>query len=132
MVHNAEAALATVRAIDRPNVGINFDTANLLYYNAECDPAAELEAMAAHVSHVHLKDILRGATLAEHRFPPFGQGEVDFPAVFDILHRAGFYGPFSFEVESYYYNEGTDDIQDCQEDLMVSMEHLRSIGQFTL
>jgi sugar phosphate isomerase/epimerase len=131
MVQNAETALETVQAIDRPNVGINFDAANLLYYNAECDPAAELEAMAPHVLHVHLKDILRGASQAEHRFPPFGQGEVGFRSVFDILHGVGFTGPFSFEVESYYYNEGTDDIGECQKDLLESIEHIRSIGEFT-
>ncbi|MFW6162854.1 MAG: sugar phosphate isomerase/epimerase family protein [Planctomycetota bacterium] len=130
MVQNAETALTTLDAIDRPNLGINFDTANLLYYNDDCDPAAELKAMAPRVVHVHLKDILRGASRAEHRFPPFGQGEVDFRTVFDVLHDAGFYGPFSFEVESYYYDETTDDIQDCQDDLMASIDHVRSIGEF--
>ncbi len=132
MAQNAAAALRTVQAVDRPNVGINFDSANLLYYNDACDPDAELEAMAPHVLHVHLKDIVRGEAPADHRFPPFGQGEVDFHAVFRILHDAGFHGPFSLEVESYYYNQGTDDIHDCQEDLMTSIDHLRSIGQLTL
>ena len=132
MVQNAEAAVRTVRAIDRPNVGINLDTANLLYYNAECDPRAELEAMAPHVSHVHLKDIRRGASQAAHRFVPFGRGEVDFQAVFGILHDADFCGPFCFEVETYYTDEGTDDIHACQEDLMISIDHLRSIGQFSI
>ena len=130
---NAAQALRTMREVNRENVGINFDTANILFYNetlSAADAAEELEAVAAHVFHVHLKDIIRGKTNSEHLMPPLGQGEVDFRRVFDILHAADFYGPFSFEVETFHGVTQSEDIGDYQEDLLASIEYIKSLGEF--
>ena len=130
---NATAALRTMAEVDRENVGINFDTANILYYNVEFSPAdgaRELDALAKHVLHVHLKDIVRGKTRKEHVLPRLGQGEVDLPKVFQILHAAGFHGPFSFEVETFHGATVSDDISLYHDDLVASIEHLRSLGEF--
>jgi len=81
---------------------------------------------------VHLKDIVRGKTSSEHVLPRLGQGEVDFRKVFDVLHGVGFYGPFSFEVETFHGATETNDIRDYQNDLLASIEYLRSLGEFTL
>jgi sugar phosphate isomerase/epimerase len=127
---NAAEALRTMDEVARENVGINFDTANILFYNPEADGPTELAACAEHVSHVHLKDIIRGATRKEHVLPRLGQGEVDFRQVFDILHAADFYGPFSFEVETFHGATARDaDISAYQEDLVASMQYIASLGE---
>jgi sugar phosphate isomerase/epimerase len=54
---NAAAALRTLAAVDRPNVGVNFDTANIFIYNRDLGAAGaarQLQAIAKHVFHVHL------------------------------------------------------------------------------
>ena len=130
---NAEHALRTLREVGHKNLGINFDTANILYYNPGLDAAAEareLELLAKHVFHVHLKDIVRGKPGAGHVLPRLGRGEVHFRRVFDILHNAGFYGPFSFEVETFHGSTGSDDIRDYHRDLVASIDYIRSIGEF--
>jgi sugar phosphate isomerase/epimerase len=130
---NAAEALRTMKEVGHPNLGINFDTGNILYYNPAFsvqDAARDLKALAGHVFHVHLKDIIRGRTSAENRLPRLGTGEVDFRRVFDILHEAGFFGPFSFEVETFHGETKSDDIRDYRNDLLASIEHIRSLGEF--
>ncbi|MDY7010687.1 MAG: sugar phosphate isomerase/epimerase family protein [Planctomycetota bacterium] len=126
---NAAEALRTMKEVNCENVGINFDTANIIYGNPDCDPAEELSAMAEHVFHVHLKDIKPGRTRAEHILPPLGEGMVDFPRVFDILHGVGFTCPFSFEIESFHGMTKSQDIRDYQKYVLASIEYISFIGQ---
>ncbi len=93
-------AVAMIREINRPNVRINYDTANCMYYGgvrAEDDIAAVLPYLA----HVHVKDSSGG--LREWNFPPIGQGRVDFARVLRILEEGGYTGPLSVEIEFYGY-----------------------------
>ncbi len=132
---NAAEALRTMKEVGRENVGVNFDTANIYFYNAGLDAAGaarELAALAKPVFHVHLKDIIRGKTQSGHVLCRLGQGEVDFRKVFEILHEVGFYGPFSFEVETFHGATKSEDIRDYHTDLLTSIEYLRSIGEFVL
>ncbi len=132
---NAAEALRTMQEVNRENVGINFDTANILFYNetlSAAEAANELEAVAPYVFHVHLKDILRGETSREHILPPLGRGEVDFPTVFNILHAANFYGPFSFEVETFHGATQSEDISDYHADLLASIEYIKSLGELNI
>lgn len=132
---NAAECQRTMSEVDHENVGINFDTGNILFYNealSAADATKELEALAKHVFHIHLKDIVRGETKGEHVLPPLGKGEVDFRKVFDILHAADFYGPFSFEVETFHGVTMSDDISDYHEGLVSSIDYIRSLGEFTL
>lgn len=129
---NSAEMLRTMEEVGRGNVGINFDTANILHYNREGDGVAELEAAAKHVTHVHIKDIIRDNVTGKFSNPVVGAGEVDFREVFDILHAVDFYGPFSFEVETFNSATDTEDIRDYHEDLLMSIEHIRSLGEFHL
>ena len=100
IAENASDALRTLEAVDRKNVGINFDTANIYHYNMDLDrssAAAELERLADNVFHVHLKDIVRGETSEANVFPALGTGEVDLSDTFGILRAHGFHGPYSLE-----------------------------------
>ena len=133
LMASAVEALRTMAEVDRANVGVNFDTANILFYNEDqsSDYCLEaLEALAPHISHVHLKDIVRGKTREEHVLPRLGQGEVDFRKVFDILHAADFYGPFSFEVETFHRATEADDIAAYQADVLASIGYVKSLGEF--
>jgi L-ribulose-5-phosphate 3-epimerase len=94
---NAATALATLRAVDHPNVRLNFDTGNIYFYNEGVDAVRELEQVAPYVAAVHLKDT-NGGYRAWH-FPALGEGIVDFPAVFRLLNARGFTGPFTMELE---------------------------------
>lgn len=95
--HNAEASLATMRAVDHPNVRLNFDTGNVYFYNHDVDAVRELGRVAEFVAAVHLKDT-NGGYRAWH-FPALGEGIVDFPVVFRLLNERGFQGPFTMELE---------------------------------
>ncbi len=93
-------AVALIREINRPNVRINYDTANCMYYGgvrAEDDIATA----APYLAHVHIKD--SGGGRREWNFPAVGQGRVDFPRVLRILEAAGYTGPLSVEIEFYGY-----------------------------
>ena len=128
---NSKEILRTMAEVHRPNVGVNFDTGNIFHYNRQCDLRAELEAVAGHVFHVHLKDIILGKSPRKDVNPPLGMGTVDFRIVFDVLHAAGFHGPFAFEIETLNGFTKSDNIADYHADLLRSIEHLRSIGQWS-
>lgn len=98
LCHNGDEALKTMKGINHENVRINFDTANIYYYNEGTDTVTELKKIAKYVKSVHLKDT--DGALRSFNFPPLGDGVVDFPEVFRILNGVGFYGPFTFELEA--------------------------------
>jgi sugar phosphate isomerase/epimerase len=91
-------AVALVREIGQPNVGINYDTANCTYYGG-VQAADDIGVTLPHLVHVHVKD--SGGGRREWNFPPIGQGHVDFPRVLQILEDGGYAGPLSVEIEFY-------------------------------
>ncbi len=98
LCHNGDVALKTMEGVGHDNIRINFDTANIYYYNENIDAVVELKKVAKYVGSVHLKDT--DGTPRSFAFPPLGDGIVDFPEVFRILNEVGFHGPFTFELES--------------------------------
>lgn len=97
LVTNAAVALETMACVAHPNIRVNFDTANVYYYNEGVTASGELKAIAEYVAAVHLKDTDGG--YRSWHFPALGEGVVDFPEVFRILDEAGFDGPCSLELE---------------------------------
>jgi sugar phosphate isomerase/epimerase len=98
LCHNGDEALKTMEGVNHDNIRINFDTANIYYYNENVDAVEELKKVVEYVASVHLKDT--DGTPRSFAFPPVGDGIVDFPEIFRILNGVGFYGPFTFELES--------------------------------
>ena len=98
LCHNGDVALKTMEGTNHPNIRLNFDTANIYYYNENIDTVEELKKVAKYVASVHLKDT--DGKPRSFDFPPLGDGIVDFPEVFRILNEIGFYGPFTFELEA--------------------------------
>ena len=97
LVTNATTALATMRGVNHPQVRINYDTANIYFYNRDVDGIEELRRLTPYLAAVHLKDTDGG--YRHWHFPALGRGIVRFPNVFELLDEAGFAGPCTLEIE---------------------------------
>lgn len=96
LVANGAISAELVQMIDRPNIGINYDPGNVIFYG-NTDPTEDIKAAAPYVKHMHAKDNVGGAGV--WNFPPAGTGEVNFASIFKTLDEAGFSGPVSVEIE---------------------------------
>jgi sugar phosphate isomerase/epimerase len=85
-----------IERIGRPNIGINYDPGNVIFYG-DTRPETDLPEAVDRVMHMHIKDQIGGAGV--WNFPQIGTGDVDYPALFAILDAAGFDGPCSVELE---------------------------------
>ena len=95
----AEALLAFLRAVDRRNLGINFDPANMILYGSG-EPLQALEALKEHVITVHCKDGAWPVTPGEWgRETPLGEGDVGMERYVGALRRIGYAGPLTIERE---------------------------------
>jgi L-ribulose-5-phosphate 3-epimerase len=92
----AEDCLKTLERLNSPQVGINYDPANVIYYRG-VRPEQDLPLIAAQVIHFHLKDQRGGQGLLT--FPVLGEGEIDFAQLRDTLAQVGYQGPYSAELE---------------------------------
>lgn len=126
LVPDAVGGLQTMRDLKHSNIRINFDTANLYYYNQDIDLVAELEGLVEYVVHTHLKDSRRRHQ--DWYFPALGEGTIDFPSLFKVFDQAGFYGPFSLELEGIQGEERTYDLHHGRVER--SLQYLRRIGVY--
>jgi sugar phosphate isomerase/epimerase len=86
--------------LNRPNVGVNFDPANLILYD-KGDPIAGLKTLLPHVRSCHIKDARRTPTPGTWgEEVVVGTGEVDWPAFFATLSGGGFTGTLAIEREA--------------------------------
>jgi len=115
-------AVALVREIARPNVGINYDTANCTYYGG-VQAADDIGVTLPHLVHVHIKD--SGGGMREWNFPPVGQGRVDFPRVLRILEEGGYTGPLSVEIE--FYGHPYPPLDEINAAVSASFRYLQSL-----
>jgi sugar phosphate isomerase/epimerase len=97
LVTNGDIGAATMAGVNHPNVRINFDTANVYYYNEGVDAVTEIHKVLDYVEGVHLKDTDGG--YQKHYFPTLGTGVVDFPTIVKLLTDRGFAGPLTMELE---------------------------------
>ncbi len=80
----AETLAAVLEELDRENVGVNFDPANMLLY-AMGDPVEALRELAPHVLQIHVKDAISTSVHGEWGSEvPVGTGEVDWAAFFSV------------------------------------------------
>jgi len=85
----ADTLLSVLAELDRPDVGVNFDPANMLLYGMG-DPVAALSALAPHVRQIHVKDARKSAVAGQWGEElPVGEGEVDWRAFFDVITQRG-------------------------------------------
>jgi sugar phosphate isomerase/epimerase len=111
-----------LRDVDRPNVGINFDPANMILYGSG-DPIEALEVLAPDLLSVHAKDGdpppagKRNALGAER---PLGQGSVGIPRFVEKLKEIGFRGPLNIEREA-------DNQQERMADIRKAVDYLKTL-----
>ena len=89
----------TLQDVNRPNLGVGLDTANLILYG-KANPVDAVEIIGPHVRSVHAKDgkwPTDPMKLGEEVL--IGTGLVDFPKVFVKLHELGYTGAITIERE---------------------------------
>lgn len=87
-------------ALDLPNVGVNFDPANMLLYG-KGDPVEAVRRLGRWIRQVHVKDAMQSATPGTWgREVAVGTGQVYWPAFFAALTEANFNGDLVIEREA--------------------------------
>lgn len=98
----AHVLLEFLQDVDRPNLGINFDPANMILYGTG-DPIEALGVLGKHVLSVHVKDgdwppQDRPGALGQER--PLGKGSVGIERFVQKLDEVGFLGALNIEREA--------------------------------
>jgi L-ribulose-5-phosphate 3-epimerase len=109
----AETLLCFFKDVDRPNIGINFDPANMIMYGTG-DPIQAVGVLADHIVSVHAKDgewpvkDVAGALGVEK---PLGQGAVGMEAFIAKLKQIGYKGILAVEREVEDYQQKLRDVK---------------------
>jgi sugar phosphate isomerase/epimerase len=85
-----------IRDFQSPALGLNFDIGH--FYCVGEDPGAAFEDLFEWIGHVHLEDIA-DTRVHNHLIP--GLGVIDYPAIFETMHRLGYAGDISLELYPY-------------------------------
>ena len=86
-------------AVRRGNFGLTIDVGHLWCNEAPPQPDL-IRRFAPKLANLHLDDMRQG--IHDHLF--FGDGQVDFPAVFAALHDAGYQGPACVELSRHSHD----------------------------
>ncbi len=97
---SGEALLAFLKAVDRDNIKVNFDPANMILYGSG-EPLEALVIVKDYVASVHAKDATWSdqpkVTWGEET--PLGEGDVGMAKFIDTLKEIGFDGYITIERE---------------------------------
>jgi sugar phosphate isomerase/epimerase len=96
----ADTLRAFLEKLNRPNVGVNFDPANMILYD-KGDPIQALRTLGPWLKQCHLKDAVKTkvpGTWGEE--VTVGTGQVDWPAFFGTLQELDFKGDLALEREA--------------------------------
>lgn len=100
----ADDLAAFLAALDRPNIGVNFDPANMILYG-KGDPVNSVIRLAPFLKHLHVKDAKK--FLPEPTDPtswrglevPVGEGDARVSKVIEAAVRCGYRGAVAIERE---------------------------------
>ena len=96
----ATVLLDFLQKLNRPNLGVNFDPANMLLYD-KGNPIEALRTLGPYLRQVHIKDAVRTTTPGTWGDEVVaGMGEVDWSAFFATLKEIGFTGNLCIEREA--------------------------------
>jgi L-ribulose-5-phosphate 3-epimerase len=115
--------LRAIQDVNMPNLGVGFDTANLVAYG-NGNPVDAIDILGPHVMSVHAKDGLWPTD--PYRFGKevlIGTGVVDFKQVFTKLHRLGYKGAISIEHE----NAGAKQMEDIRQEKIYLERVIREV-----
>lgn len=114
----AEILASFLDDLAAPNVGVNFDPANMILY-AKGDPVAGLKTLLPYLKQIHIKDAVittEPGTWGDEVV--VGSGQVDWPAFLGVLDEAQYTGALVIEREA-----GDDRLGD----ILAAKKHLESI-----
>lgn len=96
----AEALLHFIETVGRSNLGINFDPANMILYDAG-EPIAALKLLGKYVRSVHCKDAKKTRRPDQKWYEdcPLGTGDVGMETFIRTLKGLGYDGPLTIEQE---------------------------------
>jgi sugar phosphate isomerase/epimerase len=96
----ADVLIRFLDDVERDNLFVNFDPANMILYGAG-EPLVALEQLGSRVRSVHCKDATWSNRPGETwgREVPLGEGAVDFAEFLGLLDRMGYDGPLTIERE---------------------------------
>lgn len=96
----ADTLRAFLQLLNKPNVGVNFDPANMILYD-KGDPIAALRVLGPWLKQCHIKDAVKTkvpGTWGEE--VPVGAGQVNWRAFFETLDKLNFKGGLAIEREA--------------------------------
>lgn len=115
----AETLRDFLKQLNKPNVGVNFDPANMILYD-KGDPIAALRVLGPWLKQCHIKDATKTKVSGEWgEEVAVGTGEVDWRAFFQTTQALHFHGNYVIEREA-----GPQRVADIRtaHDLMVNMK----------
>ena len=110
-------SIELLQSLKASNVGLNYDTGNIRW-STGVNPEDDLPLAISRVIHMHVKDQIGGK--GAEKYPPLGEGEVNFPKVFDVVKRHNFTGPFCLEIEM-----PVSDVSKRDEDVKKGLEFIK-------
>jgi len=84
------------RLVGSPRIGVNYDTANVVYFGGT-SPIDDIKTCVDQVVHVHLKDSC--GEKGVWNFPGTGQGKLPLKEFMEYMDAHDYEGPYSIEVE---------------------------------
>jgi sugar phosphate isomerase/epimerase len=115
---SSELLFTTLKELDRSNLFVNFDPANMLLYD-QGNPIEAVEMLGKYIRSVHLKDANRPKIKGQWgEEVVLGKGKVNIPLFLKTLKKIGYSGPMSIEREA-----GSQ--QDRFNDILQAVEYLR-------
>jgi sugar phosphate isomerase/epimerase len=97
---SADGLLQFIQDVDRDNLFINFDPANMILYGTG-DPIEALRKVGTHVRSVHCKDAKWAGNPGQEwgSEVPLGEGDVGMREFLTTLREIGYRGPLTIERE---------------------------------
>ncbi|MDD3840398.1 MAG: sugar phosphate isomerase/epimerase [Clostridia bacterium] len=119
---NGEVLYNLLSKVDSEYVGINYDTANAIFYG-NVEPEEDILKCKEKLYYIHLKDKL--GERQEWNFPAVGKGYIDFKKIFKNIEQTGYQGPLSVEVE--FTSEGPGSLENVDQAVKDSYEYIQTL-----
>ena len=120
-LNTAEKGKNIIERIGKPNIKLNYDTSNVIFYGG-VRPEEDIKAALPYMGYLHLKDHGTGEK-GEWNFPALGEGVVDFEKIFDSVKE--YSGPISVEIE---FDGKEHELEEIDEAVKKSYGFLKGYG----
>lgn len=112
-----------VQAVGSPFLGINYDTANVVFYGKVL-PDEEIGPCLPDIEYIHLKD--KAGAQGEWNFPAVGKGDLRLDSVLDQVAKADNGCPISIEIE--FTPAGPANVAEVDKAVADSFAYLKGLG----